>query len=165
MMDEQGFRSNVCIVIANSDGQVFWGKRRQQDAWQFPQGGIESRESLEVALFRELEEETGLLKHEVELVSTTKGWYRYRLPRHMLKHNKSDFVGQKQKYCLLKLLDDQHQFVLDRDQRPEFDDWAWVPYWYPVGQVWAPKREAYRRALKELAPNLKHCIRENVSRA
>ena len=83
----------------------------------------------------------------------------------MLKHNKSAFVGQKQKYCLLKLLDDQHQFVLDRDQRPEFDDWAWVPYWYPVGQVWAPKREAYRRALKELAPNLKHCIRENVSRA
>ena len=78
MMDEQGFRPNVCIVIANSDGQVFWGKRRQQDAWQFPQGGIESRESLEVALFRELEEETGLLKHEVELVSTTKDWYRYR---------------------------------------------------------------------------------------
>ncbi|MGB1189452.1 MAG: RNA pyrophosphohydrolase [Pseudomonadales bacterium] len=165
MMDEHGFRPNVCIVIANSEGQVFWGKRRQQAGWQFPQGGIEPRESLEVALFRELEEETGLLKSEVELVATTKGWYRYRLPRHMLKHNTSAFVGQKQKYCLLKILDDQHRFVLDRDRRPEFDDWAWVPYWYPVGQVWAPKRDAYRRALKELAPHLKHCIREHVSRA
>jgi len=131
MIDQQGYRPNVCIVIANSVGQVFWGKRRQQSAWQFPQGGIEAGESTEAALYRELQEETGLVAEQVQLIAVTKPWYRYRLPKHMLKNNQSNYVGQKQKYGLLKILDDAHQFVLDQDRHPEFDDWAWVPYWYP----------------------------------
>ncbi|MDC1328999.1 RNA pyrophosphohydrolase [Pseudomonadales bacterium] len=165
MIDEQGYRPNVCIVIANSAGQVFWGKRRQQSAWQFPQGGIEAGESIEAALYRELQEETGLVAEQVQLIAVTKPWYRYRLPKHMLKNNQSNYVGQKQKYGLLKILDDAHQFVLDQDRHPEFDDWAWVPYWYPVGTVWAPKQDAYRRALKELAPFLKQCLPEVKNRA
>ena len=122
MIDEQGYRPNVCIVIANSAGQVFWGKRRQQSAWQFPQGGIEAGESIEAALYRELQEETGLVAEQVQLIAVTKPWYRYRLPKHMLKNNQSNYVGQKQKYGLLKILDDAHQFVLDQDRHPEFED-------------------------------------------
>ena len=39
-------------------------------------------------------------------------------------------------------------------EKPEFDEWRWVSYWYPVGQVIAFKRDVYRRALRELAPAL-----------
>jgi len=120
---------------------------------------------VERALYRELSEETGLTADQVTCVAITKQWYRYQLPKHMLRHNQSGFVGQKQKYCLLKLHDDDHAFVLDGHRQPEFDDWAWVSYWYPIGQVWLPKRDAYRGALKELAPALKRCMTGAEKRA
>jgi putative (di)nucleoside polyphosphate hydrolase len=41
------------------------------------------------------------------------------------------------------------------NDRPEFDSWRWVSYWYPLGQVVSFKREVYRRALLELAPLMK----------
>jgi len=45
------------MIVANSSGQVLWARRVGQQAWQFPQGGIQERESPEEALFRELKEE------------------------------------------------------------------------------------------------------------
>ena len=41
---------------------------------------------------------------------------------------------------------------------PEFDDWRWVSYWYPLNQVVSFKREVYRKALKELAPSLQSVV-------
>ena len=60
MLDKDGYRPNVGIVLANGRDEVFWGKRVNQHAWQFPQGGIKHGESPEQAMYRELEEETGL---------------------------------------------------------------------------------------------------------
>ena len=54
MIDSEGFRSNVGIVICNRLGQLLWAKRIGQSAWQFPQGGIKQSESIEDAKFREL---------------------------------------------------------------------------------------------------------------
>ena len=41
MLDKEGFRPNVGIILANHRNEVFWGKRVNQHAWQFPQGGIQ----------------------------------------------------------------------------------------------------------------------------
>jgi 8-oxo-dGTP pyrophosphatase MutT (NUDIX family) len=61
MIDAQGFRPNVGIVIANDDGRLLWARRvGGRDAWQFPQGGVQEGEKPEDALYRELEEEVGL---------------------------------------------------------------------------------------------------------
>lgn len=60
MIDRNGYRSNVGIVLLNSKNEVFWGKRVKQDSWQFPQGGIKPGESPEQAMYRELTEEVGL---------------------------------------------------------------------------------------------------------
>ena len=68
MIDGDGYRPNVGIIVANDQGQVLWARRVGQDAWQFPQGGINSNESVEEALFRELKEETGLDPDQVEIV-------------------------------------------------------------------------------------------------
>ena len=59
MIDSDGFRPNVGIIVANTCGQVLWARRAGQNAWQFPQGGIKADESPEQALFRELNENHG----------------------------------------------------------------------------------------------------------
>jgi len=154
LIDAEGFRPNVGIVIINRQGQALWARRiGGQDAWQFPQGGINDNESPEAALYRELKEEVGLSPEQVEIVACTGGWLRYRLPKRMLRHNSTPLcVGQKQKWFLLKLVGDEKDIDLNCDTGPaEFDDWRWVSYWYPLGKVVPFKREVYRRALKELA--------------
>lgn len=158
MIDNDGFRPNVGIILANERGQVLWAKRVGQDAWQFPQGGIESHESPEEALYRELREEIGLEEDSVEVVGSTKGWLRYRLPKRMLRQNASSFVGQKQKWFLLKMLSDDKTVTFEHSETPEFDLWQWVTYWYPLGQVVSFKQDVYRRAMKELAPHLSKCL-------
>jgi putative (di)nucleoside polyphosphate hydrolase len=74
------------MIVANPQGQVLWARRVGQQAWQFPQGGIQDRESPEEALFRELNEEIGLLPEHVQIVGCTRGWLRYKLPRRLLRH-------------------------------------------------------------------------------
>ena len=41
---------------------------------------------------------------------------------------------------------------------PEFDDWQWVSFWYPLSQVIEFKREVYRQALKQLVKPLNRFI-------
>ncbi|NND68665.1 MAG: RNA pyrophosphohydrolase, partial [Halioglobus sp.] len=91
----------------------------------------------------------------VEVLGTTRGWLRYRLPeRYIRKDQKPLCVGQKQKWFLLKLLEEDSAVRLDLNDSPEFDHWQWVSYWYPLNQVISFKREVYRRAMKELALTL-----------
>jgi len=158
MVDADGFRPNVGIVIANGqrNGQVLWARRiGGHDAWQFPQGGIHDNESPEEAMYRELHEEVGLQPADVKIVGRTKGWLRYRLPKRMRRSNSSPgFVGQKQKWFMLQMQADDTQVCLDLADKAEFDHWQWVSFWYPLNQVIEFKRDVYRRALHELAPYL-----------
>ena len=155
MLDREGFRPNVGIILLNARNQVFWGKRLKTHSWQFPQGGIKQGESPEQAMFRELHEEVGLLPDSVRVLATTRGWLHYRLPKRLRRNNSSPgFKGQKQKWFLLELVGDEGAIAFDCGHKPEFDHWRWVSYWYPVRQVVDFKREVYRRALKELALHL-----------
>lgn len=152
MIDDEGFRSNVGVIISNRKGQVFLAKRVNQNAWQFPQGGLNEGENVEDTLFRELEEEVGLTRDTVEIIDSTKSWLRYKLPKKMIRDVKPLCIGQKQKWYLLNFYGDDSQFFFNNCHKPEFDGWQWVNYWYPLRQVIAFKREVYRKALKELAP-------------
>ncbi|MBS99276.1 MAG: RNA pyrophosphohydrolase [Oceanospirillaceae bacterium] len=155
MIDSDGFRPNVGIILVNALGQVLWARRIGQDAWQFPQGGIQGRETPEQAMFRELKEEIGLSPGDVEVLAVTRGWLRYRLPKRMIRrHSHPVCVGQKQKWFLLRMLSHDSAVRIDETDKPEFDGWRWVSYWYPLGQVVSFKREVYRKALRELSPKL-----------
>ncbi len=106
MIDSDGFRPNVGIIVANDHGQLLWARRvGGQDAWQFPQGGINKGASPEQALYRELEEEIGLSEDSVEVLASTRGWLRYRLPRRFVRRNGRGptCIGQKQRWFLLRL--------------------------------------------------------------
>lgn len=153
MIDADGFRPNVGIILTNPQGLVFWARRvGGQDAWQFPQGGIAGNESPEAALYRELEEEVGLQQQDVEIVACTRGWLRYRLPKPLIRRQSKPLcIGQKQKWYLLRHISSEHRIQLDAHKTAEFDDWRWVSYWYPLNRVVAFKRDVYRRAMKELS--------------
>ena len=156
LIDVDGYRPNVGIVVTNKKSQVLWAKRiGKQDAWQFPQGGVEDGETPEKALYRELEEEVGLLPESVKLLGSTQDWFKYRLPEYMTRKNSNPgFLGQKQKWFLLELIDKNDKVCLDGGASPEFQDWQWVNYWYPITAVVDFKRSVYRSALAQLAPYL-----------
>ena len=152
MIDKEGFRANVGIVLSDGQGQILWAKRVGQDAWQFPQGGINEGESPVQALYRELHEEIGLRQDDVKILAQTRGWLRYRLPqRYIRRHSQPLCIGQKQKWFLLELTGCTSSIRFDCGTKPEFDSWSWVNYWYPVRQIVDFKRDVYRKALKELA--------------
>ena len=151
MIDSEGFRSNVGIVICNRGGQLLWAKRIGQSAWQFPQGGIKQSESVEEALYRELDEEVGLTEGDVRILHQTEDWLHYRLPENFIRHHKDPLcIGQKQKWFLLSLETEDSKVELSKTGTPEFDDWRWVSYWYPVEQVIEFKRDVYQQALEQL---------------
>ncbi|MCB1876645.1 MAG: RNA pyrophosphohydrolase [Chromatiales bacterium] len=151
MIDSDGFRPNVGIILSNGERQLFWARRVGQNAWQFPQGGIRRSESPQEAMFRELEEEVGLSPEDVEIVGCTKSWLRYRLPKRFVRrHCQPVCIGQKQIWFLLRLVGNEDRVRLDRHSKPEFDRWCWVQYWYPVREVVSFKRDVYSRALREL---------------
>jgi putative (di)nucleoside polyphosphate hydrolase len=162
VIDSNGYRPNVGIVICNRIGQVLWAKRIGQSSWQFPQGGIDQDEQIEDALFRELEEEVGLKEADVNVLHQTKEWLHYDLPQNYIRQHKDPVcIGQKQKWFLLSLESAESAVQLKGDVQPEFDDWQWVSYWYPISQVIEFKREVYRRALKELIAPLNRYVKES----
>lgn len=153
MIDIDGYRLNVGIVLLNDAGRLFWARRIHRDGWQFPQGGIRSDETPEEAMFRELEEETGLTGEHVEIVAATHGWLRYRLPeRYVRRHQRPTCIGQKQVWYLLRLRGTEDALQLDAGEKPEFDLWRWVDFWYPAAHVVPFKRDVYERALRHFAP-------------
>ena len=150
VIDAKGFRPNVGIILCNQDNQLLWARRVGQDAWQFPQGGIQKNESAEQALFRELHEEVGLGPEQVEIIGRSREWLKYRLPKHLIRHDSKPLcIGQKQRWFLLRLTGDESDVCLDRSDKPEFDHWRWVEYWHPLQEVVSFKRDVYRSALQE----------------
>ncbi len=152
MIDFDGYRPNVGIVICNRKGQVLWAKRYGQNSWQFPQGGINDNESAEQAMYRELYEEVGLQPKDVKVLYASKHWLRYKLPKRLLRYDsKPVCIGQKQRWFLLQLVGDEKNINMNTTKSPEFDGWRWVSFWYPVRQVVSFKKDVYRKAMKEFA--------------
>ncbi len=152
MVDRDGYRPNVGIIIINAQNQVFWGKRVKQDSWQFPQGGIQHGETPEQAMYRELHEEVGLQPCHVQILGRTREWMRYEVPQNWVKREyRGSYKGQKQIWFLLRLVGRDCDVSLRASDHPEFDAWRWNKYWIEMESVIEFKRGVYRLALNELA--------------
>jgi putative (di)nucleoside polyphosphate hydrolase len=157
MLDREGYRPNVGIVLLNGANEVFWGKRVGQHSWQFPQGGIQHGESPEEAMYRELHEEVGLLPEHVQIIGRTRDWLRYDVPEEFLRRQtasrmqRASYRGQKQIWFLLRLTGQDSDIHLRATEHPEFDAWRWHSYWIELDSVVDFKREVYELALSELA--------------
>jgi putative (di)nucleoside polyphosphate hydrolase len=158
MLDKEGYRPNVGIILANPKNEVFWGKRVNQHAWQFPQGGIQHGETPLQAMYRELEEEIGLAQCHVRILGRTREWLRYEVPQRWQQRNDrlrddnraGPYRGQKQIWFLLRMVGRDCDVKLRASGHPEFDAWRWHDYWVPLETVIDFKREVYRQALIEL---------------
>ena len=155
MIDRDGYRPNVGIVLCNWKNEVFWGKRVREHSWQFPQGGIKPGERPQTAMYRELQEEVGLNAQHVRILGRTRDWLRYDVPDQWLRREwRGNYRGQKQLWFLLRLVGRDCDVSLRSTRKPEFDAWRWSEYWTPMESVIEFKREVYQKALEELAPYL-----------
>jgi len=151
MIDIDGYRPNVGIIIINDEKKVLLAKRLKENAWQFPQGGINDKESTEDAMYRELKEEVGLSHNHILVIEKTKGWLRYDVPKNWIRNNSQQkYKGQKQVWFLLKFVGEDTDIFLRNTTNPEFDDWKWVSYWTPLKEVIDFKKGVYKKALSEL---------------
>ncbi len=97
-------RIGVGIVVLNSKNQVFVGKRKDNpfDKWQMPQGGVDSKEPLLIAMKRELAEETNI--KNIEVLKEIDQWLEYELPENLIgKIWKGKYRGQRQKWFIVRI--------------------------------------------------------------
>lgn len=156
MIDDEGYRLNVGIVVSNDQGQLWWGRRAAKSSgWQFPQGGINEGEIALDAMYRELLEEVGLGPNDVDLIAESNQWLSYDLPEQYRRyHSKPLCIGQKQRWFLLRLVSSESTINLEATSKPEFVEWRWVDYWYAVDHIIDFKREVYQKMLEEFQETL-----------
>lgn len=150
------YRRNVGVMLVNAEGRVFVGQRRDNPgpAWQMPQGGIDQGESPRDAALRELEEETGVGPHLVEVIGETSSWVRYDLPLELVtKLWKGRWRGQEQKYFLMRFLGRDEDVNIDTAD-PEFSAWKWIDAKDVPGAIVPFKRAVYEAVLAEFTPRL-----------
>ena len=87
-----------------------------------PQGGIDPGEDPELAVIREVEEETGTEK--VEIIDQTPNWINYDLPDNLIGIAwGGKFRGQTQKWFALRFTGSDADFNLNNYKKPEFSEW------------------------------------------
>jgi putative (di)nucleoside polyphosphate hydrolase len=152
--DTLPYRPCAGIMLANRDGLVFVGQRIDNpgDAWQMPQGGIDPGEDPEVAAFRELGEETGLLPNHVDLIARSKEEYFYDLPPE-LQGNIWDgrWRGQRQWWFLMRFKGDDTDVRID-GHHPEFSQWKWAELAELPRLIVPFKRRIYEGLVSEFGP-------------
>ncbi len=156
-IDPDGYRKNVGLIVCNNRRQVLWARSVRHKGWQFPQGGVDRKESALEAAYRELHEEVGLTDENVKLLGSTKNWLYYDVPssiKRRSRRNNQYFRGQKQRWFLFHLLAGESCIKLDTTTTPEFGQWQWIDYWLPLQKVVTFKRDVYQKSLKELEPLL-----------
>ena len=152
-MSELGYRPCVGIMLVNSAGKVFVGRRidnREGDWWQMPQGGVDEGEELEGAVLRELGEETGLAPDKVVLLKRMSEDIAYDLPDELQgKLWGGRYRGQRQTWFLARFTGADDDIRLDAHQPAEFDAWQWIDPEQLPEMIVPFKKRVYRAVLEE----------------
>ncbi len=159
MGQDPHFRANVGIAVINDRGEVLAVERwpAGSERWQMAQGGIDRGEEPKAAAYRELEEELGLTRDQVELVANHPEWLAYELPR--VARVRPGGLGQVQKWFLFRLaapetaIDLGHEVAADAP-RPELARWRWMSLRALAEESWEPRRPIYRRLASDWAEHL-----------
>ena len=147
------YRKGVGIFLINKNNEIWVGKRLdfKNKYWQMPQGGIDKLESPEVAMRRELMEETGL-SDNYKVICRTKKWLEYRLPENQIhKVWNGKYVGQKQLWFACRFLGNDNDINLNKFEKPEFCEWRWIKPSDCLKHVVPFKKEMYNNIFQEFS--------------
>ena len=145
------YRPNVGMMIINQKKEIFVGKRidHPSNFWQMPQGGIDAQEIPSIAALREMEEEVGIKKNKVDLLTESKDWYYYSIPSDLAKTLwKGKYKGQRQKWFLYKFKGTDKDINI-HTEHPEFSDYKWVTKDFLVPNIVPFKKKIYEKLLLE----------------
>ncbi len=154
------YRPCAGFMLVNADGQVFVGQRidanrdpKTLGAWQMPQGGIDKGEDEEQAALRELEEETGIGAHLVEVIKRSATTHLYDLPPELLgKVWKGKYRGQEQHWFLGRFLGTEADINLNAHEPAEFESYKWIEPAQLPELIVSFKRDVYAALVEEFAP-------------
>lgn len=148
-------RPNVGLVLFNSEGKVWLGKRYGADepwCWQFPQGGMDEGETPEEAGLRELYEETGVTTDLIEPLGGIDDWLTYDFPPEVLAQRKKNrWRGQKQRWFAYRYLGTDAEFDLKAVPPQEFSEFRWVSLETTPQLIIPWKRDVYERVADAFA--------------
>ncbi len=146
------YRPCVGLALFNATGQVFVGRRidTKVEAWQLPQGGIDSGETLEQAAWRELGEEVGIDQRHADLIAVLPNWYYYELPENLRQTLwGGKYVGQRQRWAVLRFTGTDADICIDTDIA-EFNAWKWAALTAVPEMIVPFKRDLYTRLTQDL---------------
>lgn len=147
------YRPAAGVMLLNAEGRVWVGQRRDStlEAWQMPQGGLDGDEDPQAGALRELEEETGIPPHLVEIVARCPVELYYDLPDDLVgKLWKGRWRGQRQTWFLARFLgEDEDVDIATPD--PEFRAWKWADPAELPAMIVPFKKELYARLLQAFA--------------
>jgi len=153
MTDLADYRPNVGLVLFNATGQVWLGRRAGTPPpynWQFPQGGVDEGEDLDVAALRELEEETGI--SSVRILDRTPGWLSYDYPPLVSSKLKKGWKGQKQVWFAMLFEGTDDEINLAGHHTVEFDAWRWGQLSEAPALIIPFKQPVYEAVVAAFAP-------------
>ena len=146
--DDLPYRPCVGVMLLNSEGLVFVGRRIDQtvEGWQMPQGGIDDGETPVEAGLRELKEEIGTDK--AETLREMEGWLDYDLPPHLLGVAlKGRYRGQRQKWLAMRFTGRDADIDIRTDE-PEFAEWKWLAMEALPRLIVPFKRDTYAKVIE-----------------
>lgn len=157
------FRLCAAAVVFNQEGKILLGNRIEtiEDAWQFPQGGIEAQETPAEAAKRELFEETGI--SAVQLVYAADMPVRYEFSEDIKAafRKRGIYNDGQDIYFVLFYFTGNNTDINIHTQQPEFKDYKWDSFNFAVENIIGFKKDAYLQAHKTLLPRIRQYLEGN----
>jgi 8-oxo-dGTP pyrophosphatase MutT (NUDIX family) len=150
-VDPRKYRRGVGIMLINSRSEILIARRNDVpgEAWEMPQGGIDSGESPRQAAYRELKEEIGT--DNARIVAESDNWLYYDLPEELAKKSwHGRWKGQRQKWFVMLFKGDDTEINLATGH-PEFDAWRWTTISELESLAVSYKKKLYMSLLREFA--------------
>ncbi len=143
------YRLCAGAMLLSRTGQVWVGQRIDSlNAWQMPQGGIDTGEDPAAAALRELHEEVG--SDNVQLLAEAEGWLTYDLPPALAAQVwGGKYRGQAQKWFAFRFLGNDDEFDIHGVEEPEFEIWRWADIADVAGLIVDFKRPVYEAVVVE----------------
>ena len=150
------YRPAAAVMLLNAEDKVFVAQRIDSslDAWQMPQGGLDPGEDALIGALRELEEETGIGAHLVDVIARASRDLLYDLPPELAGRIWGGrYQGQSQAWFLARFLGTDDDVNL-ATEHPEFNTFRWVDPWTLPDLIVPFKKRLYEDVLAEFAAHL-----------